>query len=260
MLSVETCPPAFLPRMGANTGIAVDCCVSRDQQEQSPRDFPHAQHLRCTMDYVLRCDGVKSALASSNQRSRSNSPARVPSFLQSTVCSESESIFKAATPRDDQELVAEMAGTSPNSSSRSATTLEPMTPTQGRLRGRGLTYEGELLNGMEHGRGVLCWDDGREYQGRFHTGRFHGAGVMMWPDGRRYEGEYQKDRKHGAGTFMWPEGVFYCGQWADGKKHGTGSFTDGKGATRRYRWIDDRPQLQGSPRHQEHISQSVASW
>jgi len=213
------------------------------------------------MDYVLQCDSAKSTRSSKRMRTRSSSPARVPSLLQSTVCSESDSIFKAATPRDDLELVDEGAGSRPGSRPHSPTradaTFDSMTLSQGRLRGRGLTYEGQLLNGMEHGRGVLSWDDGREYQGRFQAGQFHGAGIMMWPDGRRYEGEYQTDKKHGAGTFLWPEGVFYCGQWVDGKKHGTGSFTDSKGVTRRFRWVDDRPLSQDSPMQRAHSSQSL---
>jgi len=257
--------------------------MRRDQQH-SPQDFQHgAAHLRCNMDYVLRCDSAKVTLPIRHHRSRCNSPARVPrcnspsparvpSLVQSTVCSESESVFRSASPRD-LDLADEVANasnpTSPASSfSRAGTVFESMTLEQGRLRGRGLTYEGQLFNGMEHGKGVLSWDDGREYQGHFLTGRFHGAGIMKWPDGRRYEGEYQNDRKHGAGTFLWPEGVFYCGQWSDGKKHGTGSFTDNTGVTRRYRWMHDKPVMEDSPRHDksvmedssrqlEHSSQSV---
>merc|ERR1719361_2680063 len=100
------------------------------------------------MDYVL-LDSAKSTLSSRQRRSRSSSPATVPSFLQSTVCSESDSIFKAGTPRDDLLLGNELASNSPNSS-RSAATFDSMTPSQGRpsqgrLRGRGLTYEGQLL-------------------------------------------------------------------------------------------------------------------
>lgn len=48
----------------------------------------------------------------------------------------------------------------------------------------GCFYEGEFLNDLKHGKGVLTWPDGRQYEGQFADGRFHGEARMVWTDGR----------------------------------------------------------------------------
>jgi len=111
----------------------------------------------------------------------------------------------------------------------------------GCLRSRGCTYEGELANGLEHGDGMLRWDDGRSYRGQFADGRFNGLGEMSWPDGRRYVGEYHQDRKHGLGTFTWQDGRRYAGEWSHGKKHGFGAYKNAKGRTCQGVWNADQP-------------------
>eukprot|EP00747_Dinoflagellata_sp_TGD_P197122 gnl/TRDRNA2_/TRDRNA2_68104_c0_seq1.p2 gnl/TRDRNA2_/TRDRNA2_68104_c0~~gnl/TRDRNA2_/TRDRNA2_68104_c0_seq1.p2 ORF type:complete len:335 (-),score=47.99 gnl/TRDRNA2_/TRDRNA2_68104_c0_seq1:143-1147(-) len=111
----------------------------------------------------------------------------------------------------------------------------------GRLRMNGCTYEGDFLNDLKNGNGVLTWDDGRQYCGQFKEGKFHGSAVMTWPDGRRYCGQYVEDRKHGEGTFTWQDGRRYKGQWVVGKRHGVGVYTNAKGLTRKGSWQMDRP-------------------
>lgn len=111
----------------------------------------------------------------------------------------------------------------------------------GRLVSNGATYEGDFVEDLKHGQGVLTWDDGRQYRGQWIEGVFHGSAVMTWPDGRKYAGQYVDDRKHGEGTFSWQDGRRYQGQWVAGKRHGIGVYTNAKALTRTGMWEMDRP-------------------
>ncbi len=51
----------------------------------------------------------------------------------------------------------------------------------------GVTYEGEFLNEMKHGKGVLKYPDGDFYDGYWVHDHFHGWGVISI-DGIKYEG------------------------------------------------------------------------
>ena len=51
-------------------------------------------------------------------------------------------------------------------------------------------YEGEYLEGLEEGYGVLRWSSGSKYEGNFKRGKGHGQGVWTGSDGSSYEGEW----------------------------------------------------------------------
>lgn len=130
---------------------------------------------------------------------------------------------------------------------------------------QGAIYEGELVGGMRHGKGILTWPDSRRYEGQFRKGLFHGMAVMDWPDGRRYIGKYEANQKHGEGLFEWPDGRRYDGQWANGKRHGQGRYVNARGESRLGTWAKDRPvywepvaKVSGSPapkvRHSERVA------
>eukprot|EP00960_Hanusia_phi_P069632 767137-Hanusia_phi.AAC.6 len=44
-------------------------------------------------------------------------------------------------------------------------------------------YEGELLDGQRHGKGVYMFANGERYQGEFRYNLFDGSGVYFWTDG-----------------------------------------------------------------------------
>mmetsp|Transcript_33312 Transcript_33312/g.65663 ORF Transcript_33312/g.65663 Transcript_33312/m.65663 type:complete len:361 (-) Transcript_33312:93-1175(-) len=185
------------------------------------------------------------------------SPGKLPkstSFIgrstSSTTCSSDKGSMFTSSPFREEAPQTDCSG-----SSRSERGQENGI-VRGRLRSRGCTYEGDLANGIEHGTGMLCWDDGRLYQGQFADGRFNGLGEMSWPDGRRYVGSYQQDRKHGLGTFTWQDGRCYAGEWSNGKKHGFGVYKNAKGRTCQGSWNADQPVAmesgQNPEQHQRH--------
>jgi hypothetical protein len=87
---------------------------------------------------------------------------------------------------------------------------------KGYARGRA-EYEGELLAGAKHGRGVKSWPNGDRYEGEFENDRKQGRGVYTFgrgpSAGERYEGEFREDRRHGQGTYRWVSGDLYTGPW-----------------------------------------------
>ncbi|OPZ58557.1 MAG: MORN repeat protein [Candidatus Aminicenantes bacterium ADurb.Bin508] len=87
----------------------------------------------------------------------------------------------------------------------------------------GSKYEGEVVNGKPHGRGIQTKPDGGRYVGDWVDGKKHGKGVMTWPEGARYEGDFVDGNFHGKGTYTWPEG-YYKGDWVEGHMTGKGIY------------------------------------
>jgi hypothetical protein len=47
----------------------------------------------------------------------------------------------------------------------------------------GNVYEGELKNGMHHGKGTMIWGHGDKYEGEFKKDSPNGKGIYTWADG-----------------------------------------------------------------------------
>ena len=68
-------------------------------------------------------------------------------------------------------------------------------------------YEGDLVDGRPHGRGVYRWPSGARYEGEWRDGKRHGRGVYTWADGGRYDGEYVDGARTGRGVQTWAGGT-----------------------------------------------------
>jgi hypothetical protein len=119
----------------------------------------------------------------------------------------------------------------------------------------GFIYEGEMLNGWFHGKGVSKYDSGTVYRGEYVNGYYHGKGKLVYTNGQSYEGEFANGVRHGKGINTYPmdeleetrcptyigdymnnvehgEGVYdwgtnrecYTGQWKNGDPHGKGKL------------------------------------
>ena len=53
----------------------------------------------------------------------------------------------------------------------------------------GETYEGQLLEGLKHGKGKVVWPDGSIYEGHWMNNRRHGKGRVIYALGDSYEGK-----------------------------------------------------------------------
>ena len=99
-------------------------------------------------------------------------------------------------------------------------------------------YQGELLEGRLHGRGLYQWAVGACYDGEFRDGKRHGSGAQTWPGGSLYRGEWCDGKRHGHGTLIWAGGDRYEGQWRSNKRHGRGTYTWGDGDAMTCEWRD----------------------
>jgi len=104
---------------------------------------------------------------------------------------------------------------------------------------RGNSYEGTLLDGERHGRGVLKLRTGDRYVGGWFHNQKHGWGIRTCADGTVYNGDYESGVRHGCGILTISNGEKYEGQWRKGKKHGYGIYTWRDGSTYQGNWKDD---------------------
>lgn len=97
----------------------------------------------------------------------------------------------------------------------------------------GVVYEGELVDGVRSGQGVLTWADGSRYEGQFENGVRHGQGTLLLPTGDVYTGTFQRDAMTGRGRLEWTNGDVYEGDFVVGERTGQGAYFWRNGATYR---------------------------
>ncbi len=106
------------------------------------------------------------------------------------------------------------------------------------------TYEGDLVNGKPHGKGVLSFNDGGRYEGSFVKGMITGKGIMIYTvpsSGYRYEGDFVNGNRHGRGVYAFPSGNRYEGEFAVNEIHGYGTMYSPDGSvSQKGRWAHYR--------------------
>lgn len=88
----------------------------------------------------------------------------------------------------------------------------------------GITYEGQFLNGLQHGVGKLCQPDGEIYIGEWKEGKINGVGSRFHSNGDKYDGNYVNNIRSGYGEYTFSNGDKYAGTWENGKASGKGKF------------------------------------
>eukprot|EP01066_Platyproteum_vivax_P006489 Platyproteum_vivax@DN2278_c0_g1_i1.p1 len=84
-------------------------------------------------------------------------------------------------------------------------------------------YDGEWLNGQQHGYGKYTYPDGAYYLGQWIKNQAHGYGEFR-SNKASYSGQWREDKKHGQGREIWKNKNSYEGRYENGKKHGMGRF------------------------------------
>ncbi len=93
-------------------------------------------------------------------------------------------------------------------------------------------YEGEYLNGLKNGMGILKRKGNGEvfFNGSFKNDEYNGNGVLILNNGYIYEGNFLKQKRQGLGRLYSNDKKFiYEGEWVDDQKEGFGKemFPDG---------------------------------
>eukprot|EP01040_Poterioochromonas_malhamensis_P015215 gene15215-16996_t len=60
------------------------------------------------------------------------------------------------------------------------------------------------------------------YEGQLMDGAKHGRGIYKYPNGDIYEGEWKGDKMDGKGKYTYISGDIYQGEWHSGKRNGRG--------------------------------------
>jgi hypothetical protein len=89
------------------------------------------------------------------------------------------------------------------------------------------TYEGNWVNGVMEGHGILKYTDGTTYEGSFiptydNDSETGNKGKVTSPNGDVYNGELDKGNKEGFGKMVSATGEVYIGRWHANNKHGRG--------------------------------------
>ena len=85
-------------------------------------------------------------------------------------------------------------------------------------------YEGEIRDGLPHGKGTYKYKNGDEYIGEFKNGLFDGNGEHIMKNGDNYTGQFKKGKKEGNGIYKSFNGESYSGYWKDNKRDGEGKY------------------------------------
>eukprot|EP00817_Percolomonadidae_sp_ATCC50343_P005923 CAMPEP_0117428112 /NCGR_PEP_ID=MMETSP0758-20121206/7897_1 /TAXON_ID=63605 /ORGANISM="Percolomonas cosmopolitus, Strain AE-1 (ATCC 50343)" /LENGTH=360 /DNA_ID=CAMNT_0005214297 /DNA_START=9 /DNA_END=1087 /DNA_ORIENTATION=+ len=70
------------------------------------------------------------------------------------------------------------------------------------------TYEGNIVNDRNEGKGTFTFANGNRYEGFFKDGMFHGKGVIYFTSGSRYEGEWDMGREI-SGRYLFNDNLEY---------------------------------------------------
>ena len=90
-----------------------------------------------------------------------------------------------------------------------------------------IVYEGDFINGLKEGKGIIIFGSKGKYEGEFKNDCFWGEGVFDWGDGRKYSGGWKKNLMDGTGEFIYDSKNRYKGEFKENKKHGKGTYYQG---------------------------------
>lgn len=128
--------------------------------------------------------------------------------------------------------------------------------------GNGDTYEGDWVNGKQHGKGIYTtpnggrleadwfngdalkgtfnYANGNRYVGEFVNSKRQGKGIFTWKSGEKYDGDWINDRPQGKGIYSYADGRKYEGDWVNGNFQGRGTYTYANGDKYEGEFFNDR--------------------
>lgn len=77
------------------------------------------------------------------------------------------------------------------------------------------------------------YSDGSFYEGEVVNGLLDGYGLMVWSNGDKYEGQWKQNKQDGTGKYTWSDSKVYDGLWENGE-YVKGTFTYPSGEVKEY--------------------------
>ena len=106
-------------------------------------------------------------------------------------------------------------------------------------------YEGDFINGVMEGDGIIKYSDGTYYEGQFRNDKYQGKGKIVFKNGGSYEGDFNNNLIHGKGKYIYPGGKIYEGDFQNGMKHGFGKISWSENKYFEGFWINNRQHGEG---------------
>jgi hypothetical protein len=108
----------------------------------------------------------------------------------------------------------------------------------------GNVYEGDLVNGIREGFGILFGPNGNVYEGEWRSGVPNGFAVYMWAEGEilAYEGYFVNGMREGHGKLFYADGLVFEGEFKNDVREGFGGFIFPDGTTSEGSWEGDAAQ------------------
>eukprot|EP01038_Epipyxis_sp_PR26KG_P005293 gene5293-7355_t len=112
-------------------------------------------------------------------------------------------------------------------------------------------YDGEFVENMRHGVGVMKYFNGDRYEGEWSHNKLDGFGVYIWntviddkgniTSGKRYEGDWKNGKMHGRGYYVVGNGDIYSGVFKNGVYDGKGTLKLNNGDVYAGDWLNGHP-------------------
>jgi hypothetical protein len=83
--------------------------------------------------------------------------------------------------------------------------------------GQGWSYDGEAVDGVFNGAGILTTAAADRFEGQWTDGKMNGFGILRRADGERYAGDWKNDKPNGLGELRHADGSRVSGQFVDGR-------------------------------------------
>ena len=109
----------------------------------------------------------------------------------------------------------------------------------------GDAFDGTLVKGRRHGKGVFNWANGQRYSGDWVNDKPVGQASVQFSNGNQYEGGVNDGRPEGQGRMRYASGDVYTGQFKDGGPDGSGLYVWKNGQQFDGEWKNERPNGQG---------------
>ncbi|KAL6764985.1 hypothetical protein V8C86DRAFT_1220949 [Haematococcus lacustris] len=109
-----------------------------------------------------------------------------------------------------------------------------------------MTYEGNFVNGMKHGKGRMKFKDGGYYDGDFQLDEMTGQAIRRFSNGSTYIGTFLKGDMHGSGMLTHRNQDTFEGQMDHNRMHGQGTFRYANGDVYRGDFVANRITGQGT--------------
>lgn len=229
----------------AFTGYEQPVFFNNEQQETNviPHDVPVPQEDQTAYTYVNRSDtvpysGIRAAAeypaaVQNKEKTKRTIIISVLSFLVVLLAILLIVSLSHKTAKNDIPASAE------------AETTGSLTEKGSIKNDDGSHYEGDLINDIPNGKGIMTYASGEIYTGEWKDGKRNGKGTMTYAEGDVYKGEWKDGKRNGQGTYTWADGDIYEGEFKDGLSDGYGTITYTNGNVYEGEWKDDTKSGQG---------------